>query len=104
MMMRTLTNTLFFGTCFGAFCLALGYQQGNDAKWAVLEAEQAAGKAAYAKGYSKGSSAALVALHLKCIDQTYLEPLALKTMTQVQTQVCDKALTNVVVAYADEVQ
>ncbi len=91
--MRTLINTLFFGTCFGAFCLALGYQQGSDAKWAAHEAAQAAGKAAYAKGYSKGSSMGLVAAHKACEVKLSENP-----------STCDWVLTHAVVAYADEVQ
>ena len=91
--MKTLANTLFFGTCFGAFCLALGYQQGSDAKWAVHEAEQAASKAAYAKGYSKGSSMGLVAAHTACTAKLEAIPAS-----------CDWLLANAVVAYADEVQ
>jgi hypothetical protein len=91
--MKTLLKTLFFGTCFGMFCLVLGYQQGSDAKWAVHEAELAASKAAYAKGYNKGSSMGLVAAHTACTAKLEAIPAS-----------CDWLLANAVVAYADEVR
>ena len=89
--MKTLINTVVTALAFGAFCLTLGYQQGSDAKWAVLEAEQAASKAAYAKGYNTGSGAGLVAAHKAC--ESYL-----------RLNHCDQVLASAQVLAASEVQ
>jgi flagellar biosynthesis/type III secretory pathway protein FliH len=94
---------LLAAATFGIACFALGYAQTTDEQWREIDLAAAQAKG-YQAGYNKGSSAALKAMHLKCIDQTYLEPLSMKTMTQVQVAVCDKALAEVVVAYADGVQ